>query len=245
MRKLSLIVILIFAASILTGGFVQRHALACELLPVLNNQEFRSNAFLVSEFSVSEVETLNGVIDAVAERMSETYGTPDSTPRFVITRDELSSRKWGANETASMHRMPWRSCIVVGPQGQNVDVLAHEWLHAEIQHRVGFFRFLMEIPVWFDEGSALTLDYREPFLPNNIDLSSSDIEEVKDMHSGRLFFSGHVRRNYQAARMAVAPLIQHDSFYSDLDRIGAGDSFEAVFLNNKSVERSTIEELDD
>ncbi|MDZ7923630.1 MAG: hypothetical protein U5M23_06135 [Marinagarivorans sp.] len=79
-------------------------------------------------------------------------------------------------------------CIIIGPQGQNVDVIAHEWLHAEIQHRVGFFRFLKEIPVWFDEGAALTLDYREPFLPENIDLPVEDVTAVKKLKSGKSFF---------------------------------------------------------
>jgi hypothetical protein len=147
------------------------------------------------------------------------------------------SADWGANETASMHRMPWRSCIVIGFKGQNTDVISHEWLHAEIQHRIGFIRFLTEIPVWFDEGAALTLDYRKPFLPENIDLTDVDVAAVKKLKSGRQFFSNNIRQNYQASRLAVEPLIRSEKFFEDLEKIASGESFENVFLKaNKSMQ---------
>ncbi|MEM7055165.1 MAG: hypothetical protein AAF446_11580, partial [Pseudomonadota bacterium] len=74
-------------------------------------------------------------------------------------------------------------------------------------------------------------DYREPFLPENIDLSEENVNAVQRLGSGRDFFSGDIRQNYQAARMAVTPLIQNDSFFADLDRIANGESFDRVFLN--------------
>ncbi|MGE6116539.1 hypothetical protein ACLHZU_10615 [Aeromonas salmonicida] len=143
----------------------------------------------------------------------------------------------GANETASMHRIPWRACMIIGPKGQNVDVIAHEWLHAEIQHRVGFFRFLKEIPVWFDEGAALTLDYRNPFLPENISLPAEDVTAVKNLKSSKSFFSNNIRQNYQASRIVVEPLIRPKQFFNDLEKIASGESFENVFLiANKSIQ---------
>ncbi|MCC5827307.1 hypothetical protein [Alkalimonas sp.] len=83
----------------------------------------------------------------------------------------------------------------------------------------------------------MTLDYRAPFLPENIELSEADIAAVKNRKSGRHFFSGTVRQNYQAARLAVQPLIRPEQFFDDLERIAAGQSFEAVFLQmDKSMQ---------
>lgn len=126
---------------------------------------------------------------------------------------------------------------MIGPKGQNIDVIAHEWLHAEIQKRVGYLRFIMEVPVWFDEGAALTLDYRDPFLPENISLDIKEIQYVKALNNGRSFFSGDIRKNYQAARLAVEPLIKEEYFFHNLERISSGESFERVILKvNKSVQ---------
>lgn len=231
MRKYVVIgVILIIGFLILGGLFKQQHALSCELLPNLNYKPLTNEIYLAPEISDEVAQQINDMIRSAIERIHDVYGTPKLQPRILILSDPQMAAKWGANETASMHRLPWRSCIVIGPKGQNVDVIAHELIHAEIMHRVGFFRFMKEIPVWFDEGAALTLDYREPFLPENIRLSDAEIESVKALSSGRAFFSGDIHKNYQAARLTVEPLINADTFFDDLDQISAGASFNSVFL---------------
>jgi len=230
MRKILLLVLIIISAVLLTGAFFQRHAIACELLPVLDYQRINEQMFVGEGIPEEQINTLQMLAVSASERIENIYGKPISKPRILITSNAQMAAKWGANETGSMHRMPWRSCIVIGPEGQNVDVISHEWLHAEIQHRVGFFRFLREIPTWFDEGAALTLDYRAPYLPENISLPDAEIQNVQNLKTGNKFFSGDIRRNYQAARRAVIPLIQNERFFTDLERISSGESFEAVFL---------------
>lgn len=241
MKKYALGLLIGFGALVLVAVFFQRHALACELLPVLDYQNVEDEIYAAPGRSMDQVETLRELLASASDRISSVYGTPTSRPRMLIARDSQMAARWGANETASMHRMPWRSCIVIGPEGRNVDVIAHEWLHAEIQDRVGFWRFLREIPVWFDEGAALTLDYRAPFLPENIDLSDAQILAGKELGTARKFFSGNIRQNYQAARLAVDPMIHADRFYDDLDRVSRGESFEDVFLTvNRSIPSAAV-----
>lgn len=230
MCKAANVVVILAASLLLIGAVLQRHALACDILPALNYRQIGSDVFVADDISAVQAKLIKELIAAAAERIGQVYGTPVSTPRFVITGDIHSAANWGANETASMHRMPWRSCIVIGPKGQNIDVIAHEWLHAEIQYRVGLLRFLTEIPVWFDEGAALTLDYRAPFLPENINLADAEVSAVQQLTSDRSFFANNIRQHYQAARLAVAPLIRPEQFFNDLERLAAGESFDKVFL---------------
>lgn len=138
MRKFVIGILITVLTLVLSGAAFQRHALACELLPVMNYQQIDPEVFLDGDISVEETETIIGLIDSAIERIGFVYGKPKSTPRFLITSNTHVAARWAANETASMHRVPWRSCIVIGPRGQNVDVIAHEWLHAEIQQRVDF-----------------------------------------------------------------------------------------------------------
>ena len=223
----------------LCGAFFQRHALACEFIPVMGYQQIHREVFVGSDLSYEHFEELVQRITSASQRITDVYGIPVSKPRIFITSDAETAAKWGANEIASMHRMPWRSCIVIGPKGQNINVISHEWLHAEIQHRVGFWHILTEIPVWFDEGAALSLDFRRPFLPENINFSSKKIIAVQNLRSAGEFFSGNIQGNYQAARMAVSPLIRDKSFFEDLERVSDGESFETVFLKaNKSMQPS-------
>lgn len=215
----------------LAGAFFQRHSLACELLPVLNHPKIGDGVYFAGTPNAEEAAEILRLVTEARKRIEASYGAPVAIPRVVVTPTREAARRWGSNETASMHRAPHRACVVIGPEGQNVDVIAHELLHAEIMHRIGLVRFLTEIPVWFDEGAALTVDYRAPFLPENIELSESDVQAVKHLVKGRDFFSGDVRKHYQAARLAVESLVDAASFFHDLERIANGESFEQVFLS--------------
>ena len=55
------------------------------------------------------------------------------------------------------------SFVVVGPSGSNIDVIAHEWMHAEIAARTSSLLRTWRMPTWFDEGLAMQLDRRSDY----------------------------------------------------------------------------------
>lgn len=56
---------------------------------------------------------------------------------------------------------PWgASYLILGPDGNNADVIAHELCHDELFTRLGWWRVKRQIPQWFNEGLALVVDYR-------------------------------------------------------------------------------------
>ncbi|MBY6185655.1 hypothetical protein KUV89_03250 [Marinobacter hydrocarbonoclasticus] len=229
MRTLLIAILLLLLTLVLAGAFSQRHALACEALAALDYPYLGDGVFIAPDLSHQQGQRAKAMIDAAEARIAQVYGEPKSTPRLVFTSEPDVAEQWGANQTATMHRLPWGACIVVGPKGHSVDVIAHEWLHAEIQHRIGFLRTLTEMPTWFEEGASVTLDYRAPFLPENIEVSRAEVERVTTLTNGRAFYTAGVHSHYQAARMAVVPLIDPKRFFDDLDRIGVGERFEDVF----------------
>ena len=81
-----------------------------------------------------------------------------------LVRSTLKSALGVNVETASARFAPLLPTVfVIGPKGQNVDVIAHEIAHAEIRTRVGLLARDFRLPTWFDEGLAMQLDHREPF----------------------------------------------------------------------------------
>lgn len=210
----------------------RRQALACELAGLGGYRPLQPRVLAAADADRAQARTFRALVAAASARLEATYGAPASRPRIVFAGSAQAARRLGANDTATLHRAPWGSCIVVGPQGRSVDVVAHEWLHAEIQHRVGFWRSLRQVPAWFDEGVALTVDHRAPFLPGHIHLGAEEVRAVRRRVRGGEFFAGDgatVHARYQAARLAVLPLVQPASLYPDLARIAGGESFEEVF----------------
>lgn len=121
---------------------------------------------------------------------------------------------------------PWgASYLVLGPEGNNTDVIAHELCHDELFTRLGWWRVKRQIPQWFNEGLALMVDYRfsnpsvweqpdslaspEPFyeeddmtpLANQPMIMLSDLETTRDFFGGDY---GHVMLAYQTAADEVS-----------------------------------------
>jgi len=126
--------------------------------------------------------------------------------------------------------------MIVGPKGQNIDVVAHELMHAELFDRVGFWGRITEVPVWFDEGLAMQVDFRPKYLlPGG---ATPKTKTVTSLNAARDFFVSDddlLTWNYSAAKIEVAQwLVQvgKDSVYNRLERIRAGDSFIVITRNN-------------
>lgn len=82
--------------------------------------------------------------------------------------------------------------VFVSPSVENIEEALRSILDG--RPRVGWLTHWLEIPVWFNEGMALIVDHREPFLIENIDISQAAIDSVKQLKTGRAFFGGKTDR---------------------------------------------------
>lgn len=124
---------------------------------------------------------------------------------------------------------------MVGPKGQTPDVVAHELMHAEIADRVGWWGRLRQLPVWFDEGLAMQVDFRPQYvLPDG---AVAEAEYVETLSSHRAFFVDNdslLTKHYASAKAVVAAWVTEvgkTSVYSQLERIRVGEPFQAVIRN--------------
>lgn len=68
MRKFAIGILIIIAAIMLTGAAFQRHALACELLPILNYQQIKNQVFVDAAIPEQQAEAIQKLIDLAPER---------------------------------------------------------------------------------------------------------------------------------------------------------------------------------
>lgn len=227
MPKLRLVLLFIFIPAFIFGGVSQRHAIACELIEYSDYSEIISNVFASSLIDEENHERLVSLINSGKSRVNSTFGVTISEPTIIITSTSEEASKFGSNAYATAHLTPLGQCLVFGPKGHNVDVIAHEYTHSEVHSRVGWFNHYLDIPIWFNEGVALLVDYREPYLIANIELSQERVYAVKS--KGTDFFSDeNTIENYQAARVAVEAL-DKSNLYDGLEKIKEGEKFEDAF----------------
>jgi hypothetical protein len=155
---------------------------------------------------------------------------------------------------------PWgTSYLILGPEGNNTDVIAHELCHDELFARLGWWRVKRQIPQWFNEGLALMVDYRfsNPSVweqPDTLDQSlhaekvmipfpQRPMLKLAELESTRDFFGGdytHTMLAYQTAADELArwlSVVGPKSLSALTDGIRAGTDFDTMYLRLERAAR--------
>lgn len=211
-------------------------SLSLALVLVLAVYIFRNPGIAVCAVSSSDQTYKADFIELISMakiRIQRTFGIPQSTPIVIFLNDRADYWPLKLNEYGSTQFIGKKVCVFVGPKGQNIDVVAHELMHAEIAYRVGYWHRLTELPAWFDEGLAMQVDYRSRYDLSNG--TNTDSESVKKLWYARDFFIDNdeqLTKNYASAKYQVARWVTYvgnKSVYSQLERIKNQESFDAVF----------------
>ena len=127
-------------------------------------------------------------VEAARIRIEQFWGVRRGQPVLIYCPRQVDYERYcaGGNSTfgegaACSLGTPWGgSYLVLGPEGNNTDVIAHELCHDELFTHLGWWRVKRQIPQWFNEGLALMVDYR---------FSSPAIWETPDSLADNPFFS--------------------------------------------------------
>ncbi|MGL4410198.1 MAG: hypothetical protein ACRCTU_17580 [Zoogloea sp.] len=162
-------------------------------------------------------------------RIEATFGAPEARPIVVFFKGRDGFGKYHLNPYGNTQFIGSRACVMIGPEGQNVDVVAHELMHAELNHRAGTLKRALQIPTWFDEGLAMQVDYRPRYRISAE--AMKDADGIRECRSYDAFFSHDpktVVEHYTAARYVVGQWLEkvgQRSVYDRLQRMSQGESF--------------------
>ncbi len=203
---------------------------SCLFSPVLGYQSLADGSLAHPQFNP---ETLIQLKRQARERIRNTFGPGIAKPAVVFFGSERGLGIFKLNPYASTHFFGSYACITVGPKGQNVNVVAHELMHAELHERVGAWQYFFEIPVWFDEGLAMQLDHRPDYAMRPT-YSDADLLAIRQLRKGSAFFvsdDSAITANYALAKESVRLWlikIGSDSLYEQLKSVQQGRSFNTI-----------------
>lgn len=204
--SLSVAVALLGAA----GLWVGMEWRACRALLVARESSFVEQAGVHFDRSlpVAERRAFLELLMQARRRVSGLYGALRGRPVIAVVQ-AASLERFGGSTTALTHYQPFGSAVVIGPDGRNVDVVAHELAHAELFERAGYLRMQLCVPTWFDEGLAVHFDNRPIYSEQALrDQQHQGLTAppLRELTSRRTFFAGsrtQVRHHYALARQTV------------------------------------------
>ncbi|HEX3045150.1 MAG TPA: hypothetical protein VHY08_10365, partial [Bacillota bacterium] len=181
-KKAFLGLILLILAGTITIVYLYSPLVYCILVPWSDFKRVASGLYVAPDMSETQIQELKTAIVNAKSRVAGLYWGCKVEP-VIIAGDKPSDGgrrcgKYGVTRggTGISHILVVGSYIVLGPNGINPDVIAHELTHCELARRVGIFR-LGKFPSWFIEGLAMQLDNR----PNY-----EETEWVKLTHNGEI-----------------------------------------------------------
>lgn len=189
------------------AGYALPGETACALVKFAELEPLPNGTLVEQSSSAAERTTFIELESQARERIKETFSAPRAQPIVVVFRDSQTFWPLKLNTYASAAFVGSRVCVFIGPQGQNIDVVAHELMHAELANRVGHWRRNFDIPAWFDEGVAMQVDLRARYNWSNQQGKSNDSGYVRQFDSQGQFNDAddkQLTRNYAAAKAEVA-----------------------------------------
>ena len=217
---------------------------------------FINNTFSwVTEHDSGDLVGKEGVLRIINEsrnRVSELFGGELlSDPIIIISDNPNTFRITGDANTWTMNFHRVFIYISISFRNLNVDIMAHEIAHAELEYRVlrdkPFRRIDSFIPIWFNEGLASVPDYRdfmnEESLRRRLTYGGADAHDVTqltraDFHDRRardnLHFAFLVGDYFLLSRHKVLSWLEEngsDGLLRLIDGVRAGEDFNELFFD--------------
>lgn len=215
------------------AGYAAPSVTACALAKFAELEALPNGTLVEPSSSVVERATFIELQSLARERIAETFGPPRAQP-LVVFRASRTFWPLKLNNYASAAFIGRRACVLIGPQGQDIDIVAHEFMHTELANRVGHWRRNFAVPAWFEEGVAMQVDLRARYNWSNQQGESKDYGYIRRFDSQGEFNDANdqqLTRNYAAAKAEVAQwltTIGRSELYNRLERIRAGEDFDAA-----------------
>lgn len=234
MKKIFFSIVLFFIISSVVIAAYKHETVASMLIEYSDFVEIGPNVFVSIDTSYEQKQQLLELLHNAKERVEKKFGEVTSLPIVIASYNMEKLSNYVSNTYGATHFTLTNAYIVLGTNGQNIDVVSHELVHAELFHRIGYFDRWFKIPLWFDEGMAMQVDLRERYNEPQINM---DISELKYCWQ---FFRGNdeeLRQHYSLAKHEIREWIKNksdSSFYKLLNDINKGVSFHDAYYGSKS-----------
>lgn len=238
-RKVIVTVCLVFITLISVAVFVQFIIFPQETKSILidySNFKKEGSIYFNASTPHNKIDSLKSLIYQASIRMNNFWGQKISNPKFIYCNNEDDFKKYGVNSTApAVTYLKLGSVIVLSANAIDLDIVAHEFSHAELYERIGFYKFNFKIPSWFKHGLAMQNDYRGYYSDDTLKVKSNNFKnlpDIKGYKSDGQFYAGSLQQimlNYMTAKYEIKNWYTKQKLSKFIKSINSGNTFEEAF----------------
>ncbi|WP_159520620.1 hypothetical protein [Sunxiuqinia indica] len=204
--KWLLFIVLLIAVIFFIANAFQAPQLRCALVHFSNFKQVSDKIYVSPELDKSTCDSLRLLVTKAIQRNKEFWLTqPEEFTLIFCSYDSELERYTGVKNAQTLsHITPFETYIVLGPRGYNLDIISHEISHSVLFQVVGYKNIAHKIPVWFNEGLALQVDYRKDMMDgqveNNYKTNPEYLDGISDFTNFHTSSWSETRKHYLASR---------------------------------------------
>ena len=208
------------------------------LIGLSDFREIRPNIYVSPNTNSSHEQAIITLISHARLRITEQFGPPTSTPKIIFLKGKEEEESFKLYQAPGKVLIaPWGNYLILNQTLVNIDVAAHELIHAEIAERLGYLTRMRTMPTWLDEGIALQVDHRARY-SNLATIDDTELKRIASLVTPKLFWTQNPEqniKNYQSSKVAVRqtvlPAIREKGLYAILDKMKNGTKIDAIMEN--------------
>lgn len=238
------IAIAIVILTVLTFQF--KSVLNCVAVDNSNFIRVEKDIYFDPDIPTDSYKMILSNIKQAKERVAGTFGSFNAEPVIIICNGSATGKKYGLkNKTGITQKTIIGSYIVLGEDGTNVDVIAHELTHCELAGRLSGIKGL-KVPIWFDDGLATQVDNRPQYSEREWlrkTENGTKLIRMSELDSPKQFYVSDLetrRLHYTLAKHELSrwlDIVHQEGLLQLIDNVNKGDDFYTVYkrieLENK------------
>lgn len=218
----------VFALAMFGAGYAYANVVRLALINYSGFHNLGSNIYLSQSLPDSAKNEIPSLLEKARDRIASQYGETLASPVIVVIRNDAEQGNYGLYDSpGALFNAPWQNYLVLNCDTADINVVAHELVHAEVVHRVGYIKYLFSIPAWFDEGAAMQVDHRPKYAYDDA-MDLSEFNRIVGVDTPKKFWTSDKNQNidnYRFSKMAVAEIFNatDNELYSMLEKIRQGE----------------------
>ena len=183
----------------------------------------------------SRIDSLKSLIEKAGIRVALFAGKKSSDSKIIYCETEVDFKRFGsADPVPAVTLTKLGAHIALSRDAADIDIIAHEIVHAELYERVGFYNWSFKIPMWFKQGLAMQCDYRNYYSEDTLQVRSDNYKNMPDVKSmsDAQFYEGSTEQimlNYMVAKHELKSWYTKEKFDTFVDAMNDGKNFEEAY----------------
>lgn len=199
-----------------------------------------NNIYVSKDTSPQKRDSILSIFKKADKRVCNFWETSKrlGSPVIIYCNSENLLSKFSPYKGTITYKTPLGCYIALGKSVMDLDILSHELFHTELFARIGYSMSIRNIPVWFDEGLAMQVDYRKDFSEEKYNekiKAEKSIPKLNQISTTATFWRGNFHLNYLIARHEVDNWLKKSgkqNLFKFIERINKKEEFATAYSNN-------------